>query len=88
MRMLWLFSVCSEFQAPPRGLEYELQHLSRSQWIRVDANILETITRKTEEKKIVLLHVHMACVSYLVSSSSLVNPLFMTSIVELWHSNP
>ena len=29
----------------------------RFQWIRVDANILETMTRKTEKKKIVLARV-------------------------------
>ena len=29
--------------------------LSHFQWIRVDANILETMPRKTEEKKIILV---------------------------------
>ena len=61
MRMRRLvFYVFGQFQAPPIGLEYELQLLSRFQWIRLDTNILERILRKTEEKKIVLLHVDKA----------------------------
>ena len=54
MCMLCLFfSVLGEFQAPPIGLEYELQCFGRFQWIRMDTNILETMPRKTEENKIV-----------------------------------
>ena len=34
----------------------------RFQWIRVDANILKTMTRKTEKKKIVLARVDRASV--------------------------
>ena len=34
--------------------------LSRFQWIRWDANILEMMQRKTDEKKIVLVHVDKA----------------------------
>ena len=34
--------------------------LSRFQWIRVDANVLETMPRKTKEKKIVLVCVDKA----------------------------
>ena len=37
--------------------------LSRFQWIRLDANILETMPRKKDEKEIVLLSVDMAQVS-------------------------
>ena len=39
-----------EFQAPPTGLEYELQ---RFRSFSVDENIPETMPRKSEEKKIV-----------------------------------
>ena len=52
MHMLRLFfSVFDEFQAPPIDLEYEVQRVESLQWIRLDANILETMPRKTEEKK-------------------------------------
>ena len=57
MRMLCLFSVFGECQAPPIGLEYDYSILSHFQWICMDANILETMLRKTEEKKIVLVRV-------------------------------
>ena len=36
---------------------------SRHQWIRVDANILKTMTRRTEEKKIVFARVDGALVA-------------------------
>ena len=36
--------------------------LRRFQWIRVEANNLEIMPRKTEEKKIVLVHVDMALI--------------------------
>ena len=55
--MLCLFSVFGECQAPPIGLEYDYSILSHFQWICMDANILETMLRKTEEKKIVLVRV-------------------------------
>ena len=49
MRMLRVFfSVFGECQAPPIGLEYELQRFQSFQWNRVDAHILKTMARKTE----------------------------------------
>ena len=52
MRMLRVFfSVFGECQAPPIGLEYELQRFQCFQWICVDTNILKTIMRKVEQKK-------------------------------------
>ena len=53
------FSVFVEFQAPPTGWNMNYSVLSRLQWIRLDTNILETMPRKTEEKKIVLVRVDM-----------------------------
>ena len=54
MSMLRLFfSIFGEFQAPPIGLEYSV--LGHFQWIRLDANILEKMLRKTEEKEIVFV---------------------------------
>ena len=41
--------------APPVGVEYELQRFESFQWMRVDTNILKTMSRKTEEKKIVFV---------------------------------
>ena len=52
--------LCFEFQAPPIGWNMNYSVLSRFQWIRLDANILETMPRKTEEEKIVLVRVNMA----------------------------
>ena len=61
MHMLHLFfSIFGEFQAPPIGWNMNYSVLSRFQWIRLDANILETMPRKTEEEKIVLVRVNMA----------------------------
>ena len=58
MLMLRLFfSVFGEFQAPSIGWNMNYSVFSRFQWIRVDANILETMPRKTEEKKIILVRV-------------------------------
>ena len=42
------FSVFGEFQVPPIGWNMNYSVLSCFQWIRVDANILETRPRKTE----------------------------------------
>ena len=52
--------LCFEFQAPPIGWNINYSVLSRFQWIRLDANILETMPRKTEEEKIILVCVNMA----------------------------
>ena len=52
MHMLRLFfSVSGEFQAPPTGWNMNYSVLSCFQWIRLDADILEMMLRKTEEKK-------------------------------------
>ena len=52
MHMLHLFlSVSGDFQAQPIGWNMNYSALSRFQWIRLDANILEMMPRKTEEKK-------------------------------------
>ena len=53
-------SVFGEFQVPPIELEYELQHFESFSVDCVDTNILETMPRKTEEKKIVLVRVDSA----------------------------
>ena len=42
-----------EFQAPPIGWNMNYSALSCFQWIRLDANILETMPRKAEERQIV-----------------------------------
>ena len=47
---LWACSVSSS-QAPPIGLEYELQRVETFYWSHLDTNILETMPRKTEEKR-------------------------------------
>ena len=61
MRTLRLFfSVFGEFQAPPIDLEYELQRFQSFSVDCVDANILEKMPRKMEEKKIVLVRVDSA----------------------------
>ena len=52
MRKLHLFSVFGEFQAPPIGLKSELQHVEFFTKFRLDADILETILRKTGEKSL------------------------------------
>ena len=58
MHMLRLFfSIFGRCQAPPIGLEYELQHFQSFSVDHMDANILETMPRKTEEKKIVFIRV-------------------------------
>ena len=55
--LLLFFSVFGEFQAPPIGLEYELQC---GESYTMDANILEMMPRKMGEKQIVLVGVDMA----------------------------
>ena len=58
LRMLSVFFfVFGECQAPPIGLEFELQRFGPFQWIRVDANILKTMTRKTEKTNMVFARV-------------------------------
>ena len=47
MRRLF-FSVFDEFEAPPVGWSMNYNVLRLLQWIHLDANILETIQRKTE----------------------------------------
>ena len=52
MCMLRLFfSVFGEFQAPPIGWNINYSAFGHFQWICLDANIFETMPRKTEEKK-------------------------------------
>ena len=46
-------------QVPPIGWSMNYSVLSRFQWTRSDANILEMMQRTTEEKKIVLRRVDM-----------------------------
>ena len=53
MRMLRVFSVFGECEAPPVGWNMNYSVFSRFQWIREDSNILKTMTRKTEEKRFV-----------------------------------
>ena len=62
MHMLRLFfSIFGEFQAPPIGWNMNYSVFTRFQWIRLDANILEIMLKKTREK-IVLICVDMASV--------------------------
>ena len=45
------FSIFGEFQALPLSGNMNYSILNRFQWIRLDANILETMPRNTREKK-------------------------------------
>ena len=52
MRMLSVFfSVFDECEVPPVGWNMNCSVFGRFQWIRVDANILKTMTRRTEGKR-------------------------------------
>ena len=51
------FSYFGEFQVHLKAWNMNFSVLSCFQWIRIDANILETMPRKTEEKKIVFVRV-------------------------------
>ena len=61
--LLLFFSVFGECEAPPRGWNMNYSIFSRFQWIRMDANILEMMQRKTEEKNIVFVCVDGPSVS-------------------------
>ena len=54
------FSVLVNFKRHLEAWNVNYSVLSCSQWISVDANILETMQRKTAEKKIVLVRVDKA----------------------------
>ena len=59
MRMFRLFFyVFGDFQAPPIGLEYELQRVESFTMDHLDANIFETMPSKTETWPEPELHVH------------------------------
>ena len=51
-RFWHFFSIFGTFQAPPIGWNMNYSVLSRLQWIRSDTKILETMPRKTGEKKV------------------------------------
>ena len=60
------FSIFGEFQAPPIGVEYDIYSaLSRSQWICLDANILEVMPRKTGGETIVVVCVNMTLATHM-----------------------
>ena len=54
------------------------------QWIHVDGNILETMPRKTEEKKIVLVRVDKALVWLSSISPTTAEPPLLPNVVGRW----
>ena len=60
MCRLFFCSVFGEFKAPPIGLECELQRFESFSVDPSGRNFLETMQRKTEEKKIVFVQVDKA----------------------------